>query len=152
MKDVPFFKLTITKGGQWATQYKKIIDALPVFCADKGYRFINNVICTNKELLEAALLPTYPDPTQWSSTYYVQLEVVDPSATADSKGVCAMRTEMQKKSHVFNPNLQKQLLLDYNQEHPVLKNQSWKTVETRATIVLLISPERGIYYYAPIKL
>ena len=38
MKDGPLFKLTITKGGQQATQYKKIIDALPVFCADKGYK------------------------------------------------------------------------------------------------------------------
>ena len=36
MKDGPLSKLTITKGGQQATQYKKIIDALPVFCADKG--------------------------------------------------------------------------------------------------------------------
>ena len=44
MKDGPLFKLTITKGGQRATQYKKIIDALPVFCADKGYKFIDNVI------------------------------------------------------------------------------------------------------------
>ena len=35
MKDRPLFKLTITKGGQRATQYKKVIDALPVFCADK---------------------------------------------------------------------------------------------------------------------
>ena len=35
MKDGLLSKLTITKGGQQATQYKKIIDALPVFCADK---------------------------------------------------------------------------------------------------------------------
>ena len=36
MKDGPLSKLTITKGGQQATQYKKILDALLVFCADKG--------------------------------------------------------------------------------------------------------------------
>ena len=62
MKDGPLSKLTITKGGQRATQYKKIIDALPVFCADEGYKLINNVIWTNTELLQAAFLPTYPDP------------------------------------------------------------------------------------------
>ena len=44
MKDGPFCKLTITEGGQRATQYKKILDALPVFCADKGYKFIDDVI------------------------------------------------------------------------------------------------------------
>ena len=35
MNNGPISKLTVTKGGQQATQYKKIIDALPVFCADK---------------------------------------------------------------------------------------------------------------------
>ena len=44
MKDGPLSKLTITKGGQRATQYKKIVDALPVFCADKEYKCIDNVI------------------------------------------------------------------------------------------------------------
>ena len=44
MKDGPLSKLTITKGGQQATQYKKILDALPVFFADKGYKFMDNVI------------------------------------------------------------------------------------------------------------
>ena len=43
-KDGPLSKLTITEGGQQATQYKKIIDALPVFCADKRYKFNDNVI------------------------------------------------------------------------------------------------------------
>ena len=44
MKDGPLSKLTITKGGQRATQYKKILDTLPVFYADKGYKFIDDVI------------------------------------------------------------------------------------------------------------
>ena len=54
MKDGPLSKLTITKGGQEATQYKKIVDALPVFCVDKGYRSIDDVNCMNTKLLEAA--------------------------------------------------------------------------------------------------
>ena len=66
MKNGPLSKLTITKGGQRATQYKKIIDALPVFCADKGYKFIDNVIWTNTKLQEASFLPTYPTATLWS--------------------------------------------------------------------------------------
>ena len=68
MKDGPPPKLTINKGGQRATQHKKIIDALPVFYVDKGYKFIDNVICTNTELLEVAFLPTYPNQALWSST------------------------------------------------------------------------------------
>ena len=114
MKDGPLSKLTITKGGQQATQYKEIIDALPVFCVDKGYRFIDDIICTNTELLEAAFLPTYLDPALWSFTYHVQLDVVDPLAVPDPQGVCVLRTEMQQKSRVFDPNLQKQLLSNYD--------------------------------------
>ena len=51
MKGGPLSKLTIIKGGQQATQYKKIIDALPVFRADKGYKFIYGIIWTGTERL-----------------------------------------------------------------------------------------------------
>ena len=84
MKDGPLSKLTITKGGHRATQYKKIIDALPVFCADKGYRFIGDVIRTNTELQEAVFLTTYPDPVLWSSTYHVQIDAVNPLTVASA--------------------------------------------------------------------
>ena len=49
MKDGPLSKLAITKGGQQATQYKMIIDALPVFCAEEGYKFMGDVIWTHTE-------------------------------------------------------------------------------------------------------
>ena len=113
MKDGPLSKLTITKGGQQATQYKKIIDALPAFCADKGYKFINKVIWTNTKLLQVAFLPTYPIATQWSSTYHVQIQTIDTTAATDQDSVCPLVTAMQEKSHVFNPNLQERLLSEY---------------------------------------
>ena len=107
MKDGPLSKLKITKGGQRATQYKNIIDALPVFCADKGYKFINDVIWTNTELLEVAFLPTYPNATLWSSTYHIQVDVVGTAAVPDANSVRPLITEIQWKSHVFDLNLQK---------------------------------------------
>ena len=60
MKDGPLSKLTITKGGQRATHYKKILDALPVFCADKGYKFIDDIIQTNTEKVKTDFTLTYP--------------------------------------------------------------------------------------------
>ena len=84
MKDGTLSKLTITEGGQRATQYKQIIDALPVFCVDKGYKFIDDVIWTNTKLLEAAFLPTYPNATLWLSTYHVEVDVVDATVAADT--------------------------------------------------------------------
>ena len=56
MKDGCLSKLTITKSGYRATQFKKIIDALPVFCADKNYRYLDDVICTRIELNYLKLL------------------------------------------------------------------------------------------------
>ena len=37
MKDSPISKLIITKTGHRSTQYKKIVDTLPVLCVDKNY-------------------------------------------------------------------------------------------------------------------
>ena len=106
MKDSLLSKLTNTIGGQRATQYKKIIDALPVFYADKGYRFIDDVIWTNIKLQEAAFLPTYPVATLWSTTYHVNVLTVDLNA-AEVNGARPQCTEVQQKSHIFDPNLQK---------------------------------------------
>ena len=71
MKDGCLSKLTITESTHQATQYKTVIDALSVFCVDKGYRSLDNTVCTNTEVIEAAFLPPYPNVTQWSSTYHV---------------------------------------------------------------------------------
>ena len=71
MKDGLLSKLTITVGGQQAIQYKKVIDALPVFYANKGYRYINNIIHTDTELVEKDFLPKYPDSTKWSKSYHI---------------------------------------------------------------------------------
>ena len=44
-------KLTITESSNRAIQFKKIVDALPVYCADKGYWYIDNIIPKNTKLL-----------------------------------------------------------------------------------------------------
>ena len=83
MKDGCLSKLTITESSNRAIQFKKIVDALPVYCADKGYWYIDNIICTNTELLQAAFLPLYPIASQWSTTYHVEIKTVDPLAIQD---------------------------------------------------------------------
>ena len=56
MKDGCISKLTITKTGHQATQYKKIIDTLPVLCVDKNFRYTNDILCTWTNLQEATFL------------------------------------------------------------------------------------------------
>lgn len=139
MKDGPFFKLTITQGGQQASQYKKIIDALPAFCADKGYKFIDNVIRTNTKQVQAAFIPTYPVATQWSNTYHEHVKTVDPAAIPDATtGLCAPITEVHERSHVFDPNLQKQLLSEYDMKCK-LKLQEWsKFIANKKSLITII--------------
>ena len=139
MKDGPLSKLTITKGGQQATQYKKIIDALPVFCADKGYKLINDVIQTGTERLRTAFLPTYPDTGRWSNTYHVEVRTVDPAAQPDANtGLCPLVTKVHEKTHVFNPNLQKQLLSEHDMKCK-LKLQEWsKPLANKRSLMTII--------------
>ena len=44
MKYGPISKLLIIKTGHTLTQYKKIIDTLPVLCTDKNFQSLNEVI------------------------------------------------------------------------------------------------------------
>ena len=66
-KDGCLNKLTTTKWSHWETQFKKIHNALSVLCADKGFKFVDNVIRTNKELVKADHLPTYLIESLWST-------------------------------------------------------------------------------------
>ena len=114
MKDGPLSKLTITKGGQRATQYKKILDALTVFCADKGYKCIDDIIRTDIEKVKSDFTPTYPDASRWSNVYHVEVTTVDPTGARDGNGLRIPIQEMQKRTNVHDPNLQKELLLEHD--------------------------------------
>ena len=123
MKDGYLSKLTTTESTNQAIQYKQIYDALPVFCTDKGYWYIDNIIHTNIELPEAAFLLPYPLATLWSNTYHVQIKSVN-STVAAVQGVCPLITQIVEKTHVFNSNLQKHLLSEYDQKSKT-KYQEW---------------------------
>ena len=86
MKDGCISKLTITETGHWVTQYKKIIDNLPVLCANKNYRCIDDVFFTGTDLVEADFIPPYPDSDLWSNTYDVEITTVDQTAAPLANG------------------------------------------------------------------
>ena len=62
MKGGYLSKFTITKSGHQATQFKNIINTLHVLCADKNYRYIDDILCTWTKLREAAFLLVYSEP------------------------------------------------------------------------------------------
>ena len=61
MKHGPISKLIITETGHRPTQYKKIIDTLPVLCADKNYQGLDDVIWNGIDLVEADFTPPYSE-------------------------------------------------------------------------------------------
>ena len=135
-------KLTIAKSGHQSTQCKKIPDALPGFCKDKNYKYIDGIISTNTELTEAYFLPAYPVKTQRSSMHHLNLEFVDPIVGLDvlssASPTCA---EMVEKSPIFNSNLQEQVLSDYDQQSK-LKLQEWdKLIANKKSLITIISQQ-----------
>ena len=103
MKDSPISRLTITEPGHRPTQFKKIRDALPVFCADKNYGGLNKVLRTGRDKDKDDFMPAYPDANQLSSTHHVQIAIVDPNATEDVNPVtneCPVRapTTMRERN------------------------------------------------------
>ena len=89
MKDGCISKLTITGTWHWATQYKKIIDIIPVLCIGKNYRDINDILCNRIDLVEADSTPPYPNSNLWSNIYEVEITTVDQTASLLADSTCA---------------------------------------------------------------
>ena len=81
MKDGPISKLTITETGRRPAQFKKIRNALPVFCADENYGGLNEVRCTGRDKVNNDSMPAYLDTNQWSTTHHIQVATVNPRGT-----------------------------------------------------------------------
>ena len=106
MKDACLHKLTITECSHQATQFKKIHNALPVLCTDKGFRFISDIICTNKELLKTNHLTIYPDANLWLRTMNLKINLIDPLVPVDTQtGARPIIKVVAKKTHVFDTNM-----------------------------------------------
>ena len=92
----------------------------------------------NSEKLQSAFAPTYPDATRWSYTYHVEVDTVDPQGVLDGNGLRVPILEKQMRTNVFNPNLQKELLLDHNMKCK-LKLQEWyKLLADKRSLMTII--------------
>ena len=84
MKDGPLSKLTITQTGHRPSQFKKICDVLPVFCADKNYQGLDEVLRTRRDKVEDDSILAYLNANLWSTTHHVQIATVNPRAKIDA--------------------------------------------------------------------
>ena len=139
MKDGCISKLTITETGHQFIQYKKIICTLPVLCTDKNYRCLDDVLCNWTDLDEADVTPPYPKADQWSNTYNVGIKTVDPNATSvQGTGERPPIIVMMQRTHVFDTNLQKQLLSDFNQKSKIKSQEYSKFIANKKALMTII--------------
>ena len=66
-------------------------------------------------------MPPYPNNTQWPTTHHVQVSIVDPNHQVQPDGLRPICYEMMEQTHVFDANLQKELLSEYKRN---TKNKS----------------------------
>ena len=128
MKDGYISKLTITETKHQATQYKKIIDTLPILCADKNYRCSNDVLCTQIDLDEADSTPPYPNSDLWSNTYDVEIKTVDRLIVSLGNSNGPVIIVVEQRIYVFDANLQSKLLLDFDQKSKIKSQEYSKFV------------------------
>ena len=125
MKDGPISELTITETGHRPSQFKKIYDALPVFCADKNYGGLDEVLCTGRDKVKNNFMRAYPNVNQWSTIHHIQVATVNPTGTTGIDAVTnespVVTYEMVEQTIITNANLQKQLLSEYGRNS---KNKS----------------------------
>ena len=90
---------------------------LPDLCQDKYYDYINDIISTNTKPTQDYFLSDHPIRTQRSSKYHVKPGSINLIIGLDIlSGISPIDTEMVKNPPSFNPNLQEQALLNYDQE------------------------------------
>ena len=80
MKDSPASKLTITETRHRPSQFKKIYNALPVFCADKNYGGLDEVLPTVRDKVKDDFMPAYPNANLWFNTHQIQVATIAAGA------------------------------------------------------------------------
>ena len=116
MKDGPISERTITETGHRPSQFKKIYNTLSVFCANKNYGDLDEVLRTGRDKVEDDFMPAYPNANLWSNTHQIQVATVTAGAALIEGTTTGQRITTYKlvdQTIVKNTNLQKQLLLEY---------------------------------------
>ena len=139
MKDSRISKLLITKTGHRPTQFKKIIDTLSVLCVDENFQGLDEVLWTGIDPVESNSMLTYPDATWWSNAHHVEIQTVAPGATIDATtGVCPFICIVGEQTHVFDANLQKQLLSEYKRKSKNKSLEYWKFLTNKKALITII--------------
>ena len=140
MKDSPISELTITETGHRPSQFKKLWDALPVFCADKNYGGLDEVLRTGHDQVKGNFMPSYPSAALWSHTHQIKIATVADGAalvvgSATERGATY---KLVDKTIVTNANLQKQLLSGYERNSKLKSQEYSKFLQDKKSLITIL--------------
>ena len=139
MKDSLISKLIIIESGHRPTQYKKVIDSLPILCKDKNYQGLDDVIWNEINLLEEDFTPQYTNSDQLSITRHVEMVNVKPTnALGIFTGEHSPTIIMARKTHIFNANLQKWLLSEFERNSEIKYPEYAKFLADKNALITII--------------
>ena len=118
LKEGPLKGIVITdNSGNRASQFEKMKDALPTYCADKGWKGLPEIVRTETDWDEANFFSTRPDPDQWS-------RLVNSRVRINEDGTAIMGQVVV----ITDPNLQEQLLSEYERKRK-MEDKKWDTIQ-----------------------
>ena len=138
MKDSPISKLIITETRHRPTQYKKVIDTLPVLCADKNYQGLDDIIWNGINLLvEADFTPQYSGMVYHSPCGNCSLQPNQP--TRGSYWWTSSHHHNNTERHVFDANLQQELLSEFKWNSKIKSQEFSKFLANKKALIAIIS-------------
>lgn len=111
------------------TQYKKMMDALPTYCAKEGYEGLVQILRDKEEWDEHTFFSKEPDANQWSTTMEVKVAVDKNDQPV-----------LLKKTFITDPNLKEKLWGKYQRD---IKSEEKRWNSCQADKQALITIIRG---------
>ena len=141
MKDSPISELTITETGHRPSQFKKLYDALPVFCLDKNDGGLDEVLSTGHDQVEGDFMLPYPNATIWPHTHQIQVATVTERAILIKGSLSSKRVatyDFVNKTIVTDVNLQKELLSEYKRNSKLKFQEYSKFLQDKKSLITIL--------------
>ena len=83
-------------------------------------------------------MPAYPNANQWSTTHHVQVRNINPTDPEAPNSSRFARFEMMERTHIFDGNLQKELLSEYKQNSKNKSQEYTKFLVDKKILITII--------------
>ena len=83
-------------------------------------------------------MSTYPNANLWSTAHHVEIRTVNPTKDAAANGSRTLIITMEQQTHIFDKNLQKELLSEYKQDSKNKSLEYSKFLVNKNALIMII--------------